>query len=207
MKHLSAYKSLCLLIVFLLISGLCHAQGNETTWTDKTANKWLKEGIWLNGLKLDTHKPLNVVEFAKQYHASKATWDKAIAFLRDRNLELIAPGKYVIDGDNAYAMITEGPAKNIDSVKWESHQNYIDLHYVIKGKEQIGVVSVDDAALTKPYDPVKDVANYNAIGKYYTATPGSFFLFFPADAHQPGIKAGNSNAVVKKLVIKIKVAK
>jgi biofilm protein TabA len=207
MKHLSAYKSLCLLIVFLIISGLCHAQGTQTTRAEKTANKWLKEGIWLNGLKMGIRKPLNVIEFAKQYHANKAVWDKAIAFLRDRNLELIAAGRYVIDGDNAYAMITEAPAKNIDSVKWEGHQNYIDLHYVIKGKEQIGVAAIDKATITMPYDAAKDVANYDATGKYYSATPDSFFLFFPTDAHRPGIKADHRNVVVKKLVIKIKVAK
>jgi beta-galactosidase beta subunit len=36
--------------------------------------------------------------------------------------------------------------------------------------------------------------------------PGTFFLFFPTDAHRPGIKV-EGNDVVKKLVIKIHLAK
>ncbi|TSD66252.1 DUF386 domain-containing protein [Inquilinus sp. KBS0705] len=206
MKHLSAYKSLCLVIVFLIMNNLTNAQTSPTVWTQKTAEKWLKEGVWLNGLKLSVRQPLNVLEFAKQYHANKAVWDKAIDFLRDRNLEQIAPGKYVIDGDNAYAMITEAPGKLADTAKWEDHQTYIDIHYVIKGKELIGVEAIDKATIVKPYDAVKDLAIYDAKGKYYTATPGGFYIFFPPDVHRPNIRMGTSEAIIKKLVIKIKVA-
>ena len=35
-------------------------------------------------------------------------------------------------------------------------------------------------------------------------TPGTFFLFFPGDAHRPNITPGG-NKVVKKMVIKIRV--
>jgi biofilm protein TabA len=204
MKHLSAYKSLCLLILFLMIKGMCAAQTISTTWNEKTATKWFKEKVWANGLQPKAFPPLNMIVFAKQYEANKAAWDKAIAFLHDRNLDLIAPGRYEIDGDNVYAMITEGAGKEIDSAAWEGHRKYIDLHYVIKGRERIGIISNDSLKVTIPYDEVKDAENYYyADGKFYLATPEIFFLFFPGDAHQPGIKVG-SNQPIKKLVIKIK---
>jgi YhcH/YjgK/YiaL family protein len=100
-------------------------------------------------------------------------------------------------------MITDGPTKDFDKSTWESHKNYIDLHYVINGIEKIGVAPVASATITVPYDATKDIANYTAEGKFYEAAPGEFFLFFPSDAHRPGIKTGNTGRD-KKLVIKIK---
>jgi len=57
----------------------------------------------------------------------------------------------------------------------------------------------------KPYDENKDVANYVADGPLSSATPQSFFLFFPTDAHRPNITPGG-NKVVKNIVVKIRAA-
>lgn len=152
---------------------------------------------------LMTHAEAAKVHTGDTSTANKVWWDKAFAFLNDPKTDTLKPGKYIIDGDNVFAMITEGPTKQIDSVRWESHRNYIDLHYVIRGKEQIGAAPVSSATVTKPYDASHDAANYSVDGKYYPASPGEFFLFFPSDAHRPGIKAGGIDTD-KKLVIKIR---
>lgn len=204
MKHPSAYKYVALLVVFLLSAGLASAQQQEIT--AKSAKTWVKKREWANGLKIKLNSSTNNVEFAKQYAANKAVWDKAFEFLRERDLNQIAPGKYPIDGDNVYASVTEGPSKEFDQSAWESHQNYIDLQYVINGKEKIGVAPIESLTVTKPYDPAKDGANYSGEGKYYIATPSEFFLFFPSDGHRPNIKVDGYDKV-KKLVVKIKVAK
>jgi biofilm protein TabA len=205
MKHLSAYKSLYILIAFIIYANVCAAQGTRTAWTEKTAKAWLKEKVWANGLKLNTHEPLNVVEFARQYEANKANWDKVIDFLRDRNLELMAPGKYPINGEDVFAIVTEPDTKKLDSAGYEIHKNFIDLHYVIKGEEKIYTRGKGDSvALTKPYDATKDVENYFTKGKSYTAKPNAFFLFFPGELHAPGVRDSGKE---KKLVIKIRAVK
>ena len=91
----------------------------------------------------------------------------------------------------------------MEEVKWESHKKYIDLQYIIKGKEIIGVADASKAIITKPY--TVDAMNYTADGTYYTTDAGTFFLFFPNDAHRPTIKADGYD-IVKKIVIKIQVA-
>jgi len=204
MDNLSAYKKPLLLLIFLSFTGVVLAQ-DTIKWTEKSAAKWLRSKEWKNGLKLEAHPSVNKIVFAEQYHKNKAVWDKALAFLRDSNLLTLKPGKYVIDGDNAYATITEAPSKTFEQSAWESHRKYIDLQYVIKGEEKIGVAPITTASVIKPYDGSKDVANYNAEGQFYIATPGTFFLFFPGDAHRPNIKVDGYD-IVKKLVIKIKVA-
>ena len=203
MKTLYTHKKAPLLLVFLFAAAIATAQ--DTTWTEKSAAKWLHKKEWQNGIKLDVFSAVNKVEFARQYHKNKALWLKVFAFLRDSDLTMLKPGKYPIDDDNAYASITEAPSKDFDKTTWESHRRYIDLQYIIKGKEKIGVAPVSTATVIKPYNEKSDAANYTADGQFYIAEPGTFYLFFPQDAHRPSIKVDGYD-VVKKLVIKIKVA-
>lgn len=157
----------------------------------------------LTGPKFKPHKSINKAEFTKQYQANKDYWNKAFAFLKEHNLDTMSVGRYAIDGDNVYAMITENKTKDMDSTKWESHRNYIDLQMVIKGEEKIGRADIAKLTVTMPYDASKDLANYTGDGKFYEAKPNTFFLFFPQDAHRPNITT-NSNQPDKKIVIKIR---
>jgi biofilm protein TabA len=204
MRKLSIIKIAPLFFIFLSLALVATAQATKP-WTKKSAAKWMKSNEWKNGLALDVHPSVNEIEFAEQYHKNKAAWDKAFAFMRDQDLSALKPDKYVIDGDNVYAMITEAPSKTFEQSAWESHRKYIDIQYVIKGEENIGVVQLSKATVSKPYDEIKDYANYTAEGEYYTAKPGTFFLFFPDDVHRPNIKV-DEHEVVKKLVIKVRVA-
>jgi biofilm protein TabA len=198
--------SLKIIIAVFAVLGLSQTTfAQDTVWTAKAAAKWVNKKTWQNGLKVNVHSSVNQIAFAKQYHKNKAVWDKVFAFMRDSNLVTSKPGKYIIDGDNAFATITDGPSKEFDQTAWESHRKYIDLQYVIKGKEKIGVAQLSTATVTKPYDASRDGANYTAEGKFYIADPAAFLLFFPDDVHRPNIKVDGFD-VVKKLVIKIKVA-
>lgn len=181
----------------------CYAQQPPKAVSKTAITKWINKKDWANGLQLALHSSVNVDSFYRAYHANKKLWDAAFVFLKDQNLETILPGKYPIDGEAVFASVSEAPSKNKEEVKWESHKKYIDLQYIIKGKEIIGVADTSKAAITKPYSP--DVINYDAEGKYYTTEPGKFFLFFPNDAHRPTIKAEGYD-MVKKIVIKIQVA-
>lgn len=206
MKIISACKKLTFLLFWLAITAaLISAQTTANNWTAKSARKWVKSKQWSNGMPVKIHSSVNKIEFARQYNAAKAWWDEAFLFMRDKNLKDLAPGKYVIDGDNVFATITLGPSKTFEQSAWESHRKYIDLQYVISGKEKIGVAALADATVTKAYDESRDGANYSAQGKYYIATPKAFFLFFPGDVHRPNIKVDGCDTV-KKLVIKIRVA-
>jgi biofilm protein TabA len=193
---------LCMLLAFA-INVSDYAQQSPQAVSKRTISKWVDKKEWANGLKLDLHSSVNKDSFYYEYHRNKKLWDAAFAFLRDQDLDEIKPGKYPISGEEVFATVTEAPSKKMEDVKWESHKKYIDLQYIIKGKEIIGVADASKATITKPY--TVDVINYDADGKYYTTEPGKFFLFFPNDAHRPTIKVDGYD-VVKKIVIKIQVA-
>lgn len=198
------YRSFPKLFLLCLLFSNCKVHSPAGTASgDKEAVKWFKSGAWKNGLVLDADKSTDAAEFAKQYKANQAWWDEAFAFMKNQNLETIKPGKYPIDGQNVYATVTEAPDKDFEKTNWESHRKYNDIQYIIKGKEKIGVASLQTATVTKPYDATSDVANYTSEGDYHIAAPGTFFIFFPQNLHRPSIKVDGYD-VVKKLVVKVR---
>jgi len=191
--------SISLLLFVLVITEHAIAQPGDNKETKDSVKKWFKKKEWLGGLQLQPHESINQQTFARQYNLHKTYWDKAFAFLKEKDLQTLAVGKYPIDGDSVYATVTENPTKDYDSTKWESHRNYVDLQYVISGEEKIGVSQLPNLTITKVYDPSKDLQNYSGEGKLYKASPGTFFLFFPSDAHRPNITTSDNKADIRKI--------
>ena len=198
-------KAITVLILIMLFTGLSSVPtlGQKTELSAKQINKWYKEKSWLNGLPRLPHKSVNKVEFAKQYQANKMLWDKAFTYLRETDFANLKPGRYAIDGENLFAIVSEGFTKDLDKTMWEAHKNYQDIHFVISGKEKIGITPVASASISQEYDSTKDIAFYTSKGKYYLSDTNNFFIVFTQDAHRPGVKAEGSDTV-KKVVIKIK---
>jgi YhcH/YjgK/YiaL family protein len=200
MKNLIAAIVLKTLVIAFLIT---HTQAQETQMSSKEINNWYKEKKWMNGLSRVPHKSVNKVEFARQYQGNKEWWDKAFAYLRETDLANLKPGRYPIDGENVFAIVSEGATKELDKTKWEAHQNYQDIHFVITGKEKIGITPVASASISTEYDASKDIAFYNSKGKYYLSDPNNFFIVFTQDAHRPGVRAEGVDTV-KKVVVKVR---
>ncbi|MCX2450103.1 YhcH/YjgK/YiaL family protein [Pedobacter sp. PLR] len=166
-------------------------------------NKQMKTYQIIKSLSIQPHHSINAKEFKIQYEENTELWDKCFQFINENDLEKMAPGKYPISGERCFAVVSEYETKAPVKTKIESHKKYIDLQYIIKGKEQIGVTSALYATVKEPYVASRDVVFYQADQlHYHQAKPSEFFLFFPADFHQPGVWL-DAATHVKKLVIKI----
>lgn len=195
-------------MAFTIYPGLFGRKRPEdpSKWTDNELNKWFEKGEWLNGWTIKPDESLDRREFARQYFRNRERWDKLFIFLRESDLKNIEIKKYELDGTNLYAPVSEYMSKNVEDARFEAHEKYADLQYVISGKELIGVTSLSKIRdIVTPYDPEKDIV-FMTVKEFrdIPANPGKFFIFFPADIHRPGLKDGE-NIMVKKLVAKIKV--
>ena len=149
----------------------------------------------------------DINEFENHYSRNKDTWDKAFEWLKTTDLNNIPPGKYQIDGAGTYASVAEYDSKPQEDCLFEAHKKFIDIQYVVKGIEMIGVASLTNARIIEPYNEEKDIEFYEIPEKdckYYKAEPGKYFIFFPGDAHRPGIRA-DEVGLVKKVVVKLMV--
>jgi len=150
-------------------------------------------------------RSINVIEFNRQYLVNPERWDRAFSFLRDTDLAGIEKGRYELEGTDLFVIIDEYMTKNESDTRLEAHRKYADIQYIISGDEIMGIVPLGKISETVPYNAEKDVVFLESDKeKLLHATPGRYFIFFPDDAHKPGIKVVGQ-AIAKKAVIKVRI--
>lgn len=203
LENLKMIKKLLFAYLFIL-SSIVNAQSGES-WTKAQANAWYGKYEWMQGIVFKPDLSFDQQEFAKQYHMSKKWWDEAFAYLKNTDLSSLTPGNYPIDKDDVFVKVTEAISKDVDSSRWESHYKYHDIHYIISGKEMIGITPVTNLTAYTNYDRTRDILFYKGDGPYFLASPDRFFIIFSNQAHRPFIKVGGYENV-KRIVIKIRNA-
>ncbi len=202
-------KSLLKIIILMTgLSGLsgCADSTDPSAWSSKEIDKWFEKGEWLNGWEAEPDQSINRKAFAVSYYKNRERWDKAFSFLKTSDLQSLELKRYDIDGNNLYAPVSEYMTKNEEDARYEAHRKYIDIQYIISGKELMGVAPISQKKETlEPYDSEKDIEFLTVTGgENHLALPDRFFIFFPEDAHRPGLKDGE-NSPVRKIVVKVKV--
>lgn len=195
-------------IMTALFFGLfsCKENNNPGTWSEKKLDKWFAKGEWSDGWNVQPDNSIDKRALAVNYFKNKERWDKAFSFLKNSNLSTLETGRHNIDGDNLYASISEYLTKNESEARFEAHRKYIDIQYVVSGKEimQIAPLALRDTVFQE-YDETKDIEFFSVKEhKSLTATPEKFFIFFPSDAHRPRLKTETADTV-RKVVIKLKI--
>ncbi len=126
---------------------------------------------------------------------------KGFEFLHNTDLDAIPSGKHDIDGDTIFALVQEYQTKPLAECKLESHKKYIDIQYVIRGEEFMGVTTKNNQKILEQ-DEDKDYTFYEGTTSLVRVSKGMFTIFFPDDLHQPCVQT-ESAAEVKKVVIKV----
>ncbi len=90
--------------------------------------------------------------------------------------------------------------------KFESHEKYIDIQYMISGREIVTAAPVSDLEVCDPYDEERDISFYfNCLkGTDMLLNEGDFLIFKPGTAHMPCICIDKRESV-RKAVIKVPV--
>ena len=119
---------------------------------------------------------------------------------------LAAPlGRHAIAGERLFYVLSEYETHPPAGSLPETHAEFCDVQLVLSGEERIGWAPLSAAFVPRGEgDPAQDVRFYApAEGmSWLVASPGRFFLFDPADVHQPGV-AVDAPRRVRKLVGKV----
>lgn len=124
-------------------------------------------------------------------------------FISSYKLEEMTDGRTDMKEINAFVNIQTIPCKTKGEAVLESHIEMIDLQIPLTSDEVMGyspLSNVTDA----PYDKDKDLKfHIDEPESYINIRKGMFVIFFPQDAHAPGI----TETPLKKAVFKIPVNK
>ena len=131
---------------------------------------------------------------------------KAFDVLRDPGVCEKADGKYEVDGENLFYMVSTYTTEPETDRRFEGHEKYIDVQFIIEGSEVMGYAPVDSLTVSQAYDEEKDVVFYDTPDSFtrIDAAAGTFCIFYPQDGHMPCCQTQKSSKV-KKIVVKIRV--
>ena len=104
------------------------------------------------------------------------------------------------DGNRFF--VANGTTKPVDVA--EAHRQYLDIQYIVKGKEVMGWADLAACELVGEFNEAKDIGKYTGNFEYLTIREGMCYVAVPEDAHMPGRHLDVPNDFVK-VVVKLKV--
>lgn len=130
----------------------------------------------------------------------------AVEYLLKNQREMFAAplGKHEVCPEFFYLIQEYEPkAENL----WEAHEKYVDIQIVVSGEEIIEVADRSHLKALEPYAPEKDFIGFEGAPMIIsTLKAGDLAVYYPADAHKPGLRSKGYGGMVRKCVVKILIA-
>ena len=138
----------------------------------------------------------------KAYVKLHKSFSNVLDFVENHSLNVLEEGRYSLLGEEFFLSINR--YKTQADKDFEAHKRYIDIQMVLEGEECIEWCPLNKTQVKTTYDKDKDIMFLSGMGQKLEAKPDLFFIFFPEDAHKPGLPI-HTPEYVKKAVFKIKV--
>lgn len=127
-----------------------------------------------------------------------------LTFLKNAT-QFLTNGVHVINS-RVKAIVSEYETRAANENGYEAHRKFIDIQYLLKGREKNNCLPIEKLKETKAYKEDIDAAFYEADmpTQELMLGDGYFAIYWPQDGHMPCLTAGDQENV-KKVVVKVKV--
>ncbi|MBN2651364.1 MAG: YhcH/YjgK/YiaL family protein [Spirochaetales bacterium] len=141
----------------------------------------------------------------KKYRSLIKNFDYLQGVLSKTDFEAIEKGKHELDF-GMFFIVSEYQTKSASESLLEFHKKYIDLQFIVEGKENIGYEPILSDHLDEyEYNSDDDIAFTQQPGSFVTLNEDDFALFFPHDGHAPCLHSDSNPRFVRKVVFKLPV--
>lgn len=142
----------------------------------------------------------DTIENLKRYYGLHPNLDVLIEGFDSLDLSALEDGRHEIRGKDVYLNLAH--PQLAETGFWEAHREYIDVQLILENEETIAWAPIEDIHGFSGYDEEKDImkSDDSQQGARLLLKRGMFAIFFPEDAHQPGLGQGS----VRKAVFKLK---
>lgn len=129
---------------------------------------------------------------------------EGLQFLKQASLD-VANGVHNIN-PRVKAIVSEYDTKVVNENGYEAHRKFIDIQYLLKGREKNCCLPVEKLKETKAYSEEKDAAFYEAEvpAQEMMLGNGYFAIYWPQDGHMPCLSEDGTETV-KKVVVKVEI--
>ena len=140
----------------------------------------------------------------KDYDFLEDAVKECFAYAAEHDLASFEKGSHEIDGDRLFVNIVEYTTTTPENRFWEAHKNYLDIHLMIHGPEQIDVNFIENMEQKEfvekdDFLPLEGPKNGSVVLK-----DGDFLICYPSDGHRTAIKV-DEPVTIKKAIFKVKI--
>lgn len=126
------------------------------------------------------------------------------AYLKENKLTSYEKGSYEIDKEKLFVNIVTYTTTEPENRFWEAHREYLDVHIMLQGQEQIDVNFVQNMQLKEyvkkdDFLPMDGEKNGSVVLRQ-----GDFLICYPNDAHRTAV-AVEKPEEIKKAIFKVQV--
>ncbi len=132
----------------------------------------------------------------------------AVEHLQQTDFAALPAGNYDLQGKDIYVQVIDMTTKPFAETRAEVHRQYIDVQFLVHGREKIGVASeTGNNVVAEDLLAERDLLFYAGMENEstLTMTPGSFAVFLPTDVHRPACAFDQPEAI-RKVVVKVRVS-
>ncbi|ELY6086772.1 YhcH/YjgK/YiaL family protein [Cronobacter sakazakii] len=136
-----------------------------------------------------------------------APFREAIEQVKQQVTPLTAPGKYELDGNRLFFLLSEDTTEPLADRRAEYHARYLDIQIVLAGREGMTFSTLPPGVPDTDWLADKDIAFLpeGAQEKTVVLEEGDFVIFWPGEVHKPLCAVGDP-APVRKAVVKMLMA-
>ncbi|MCO6539645.1 MAG: YhcH/YjgK/YiaL family protein [Gilliamella sp.] len=131
---------------------------------------------------------------------------QSIEYIKDNVNNNTPVGRYDIDGDNMFFMVSDSASRYIHDADPEYHEKYIDVQIVLVGQEGMAVSTLPPYTKVLDNKLVENDIAFIETPKEETLLilhPNDFIVFLPNEVHKPLCAIDNNIETVRKVVVKI----
>lgn len=144
------------------------------------------------------------IDHLKEYSFLEDSVKECFAYLKKHPLLSYEKGSYEIDGHRLFVNVVEYETTTSINRFWEAHKDYLDVHVMLQGEEQIDVNFIGNMRLKEYVEkddflPMEGEKNGSVILR-----PGDFLVCWPSDGHRTAV-AVDGTAMIKKAIFKVRV--
>ena len=133
----------------------------------------------------------------KDYKGLHPNLDLAIDFILGHDFGPDDLGTHELADKKVFYFIQDNTLNQEPSKEFEFHKKYLDLHFLLEGKEKIKY-GTEIESIVQPYDESIDFASaWSRDQVVFTLKSSNFIAFLPGELHQPNVYAGQGEEVHK----------
>ena len=115
-------------------------------------------------------------------------------------------GSHPIEGDKLFVNVVEYETTVKENRFWEAHRQYLDVHVMLKGEEQINLNFIDRMEQKEFVEKDDFLPLEGENNSHVVLREGDFLICYPTDGHMTAIQTGDPMQV-KKAIFKVQICR